>query len=413
MIYQWLNYAVAVLANGRAVKGIPNTDPSFSGNREVGIIRDRSNECFSSPDPVLWEDMGVSDIMMTRVCQKGLMIAFLTHTGLWVGTAMIDLRVVPWDQQAVCEDVTEIDDMAAGNQTVVVRAGNCVGIVSIDGKEATTISRKYEQAFDSYGLCSEFVVAKTRDNKLKLLAKRAQYNSLLAFRRPATFSIEYARPIQEIVCRPSWLLLIMDDGSVYARSMRVDTSLNWSFKRRGPPDRESVIKISHSGDYIIYITERGRCYHTSARDYARSWEVEFVLVPGLDAFIVESAYMLANGKALVVVHDGGKASLLHVVPYIDITWRYIGYRYQRRGESYRLVPLPLFDDESVASITEIGNSIGITTAEGLVYWAKLDELIDMAEPKLIRDQFFDVFPLAVKTSVQRIRSACSSLSEDV
>lgn len=392
MLYQWLNYAVAVLANGRAVKRIPNTDP------------------------VLWEDMGVSDITMTRVCLKGLMIVFLTHTGrLLIGTETTELVSVLWDQQLICKDITEIDDMAIGNQTVVVRAGNCVGIINIDKKGTTMVSRRYGPSFELFGLCSEFVVVKTRDNKLGMLARRAQSGSPLVFMKPSTISVEYTRSIEEIVCMPNWLLLIMDNGSVYARGMQSGTGLSWPFKRRGPPDRnESVIKISHSGDYFIYITERGLCYHTSAKDYTRFWDiVGFVLPPGLDEIIIESAYMLANGKALVAVHDGGKASLLHAIPSIDITWGYRGYSSQRWGKDYRLVPLPLFDDESVTAITEVGNSIGITTVEGLVYWAQLDELINMPEPKLVRDQFFDTNPLAVLTGAQRIRSAGSVLNRPV
>lgn len=395
MIYCWLTYVLAVLADGRAVRGAINQHPNS------------------------WTDTGICDIMMTRVCLKGSMIAILTYTGeLWIGTRA-ELVGISWDRRSICEDMAAIDDMAVGNQTVVIRAGDCIGIVNVGYREVTTAVRIFEgrkcrrpgfrvfdQAYELYGLCSEFIVAKTKDNGIQLLARRASGDSPLVFLEPAAISMESNCIIKDIICRPGLLIALMNDGTAHARSMHANTSLDWSFRQRSSTACDPIIKISNSGRYNTYITDSGHCYHTLCQDYSCIWNSEFKLVPCSDGLLVESVFMLADHNTDVIVHDGGKLSLLH-------------WSYEHRGEPYRdwrwinwRKPMPFFDDKAVVDVVEIANRICITTGDGDVYWIHhLQRLINTDKPEPVRDLFFDANPLVTKAGDQRIRSAGSNLDD--
>lgn len=403
MIHKWATHAVAILADGKVMKGQPkDTDMVWS---ETGI------------------DM--NDVVLMATCPYGSMLAVLLNDGrLLAGrdptTAFINITT---NVEVFIRDTLSIRSMHIMNRILVVQTDCNVCIMMV--YRATSCPRnesllrhnrlnavrwRADTAFPSeidlvtFGDSHGYV--RTIDNKLYLITNQIPTNRNPSYdgrirpygecRRPIEVEFAEAGDIAEIICYGSRAYFIMGDGRVFESSMRAFNNTHDQITQIIFPEGEAVRKITSLTHYMFYLTKEGNCYF-SLNGWPCDKRAYPVQLQHLSRAFAEDVIALNNKPADIIENDVSSAII-----------KYDGGRlcYICNDLVEKVIQLSFFDDKDVVSVIDLPSSICFITREGCVY-----HMYDIESEPVI-DPFFDTNPLATKTNTQRIKSACSNLDAE-
>ena len=263
---------------------------------------------------------------------------------------------------------------------------------------------------------------KTTNNKLFLV--NMLWTSDPLHRSPTEITFHDTENIREIFIIGRCFTLLMQNGSVFVYNNDLDDEE--PFEQLKMPAGETVTKIISSHRLVIYLTDKGNCYHMDT-----CWAHRYVqgpkLLEALQGLVVENVFWLDDNRPIGIVQHDGRLTYFrlgyvvfgegHIPP---CSGQFSSYCDKCSNTVIDMRPLLFFNSKRIVSVVNISPSCTyFVTDEGHAYYtAKIGErhayiITAMIDETTIfkRDPFFDDNPIAVEKGSQHIRSALSRLDD--
>ena len=404
MIIPWHTDVIATLANGSTCK--------WSATELTGQM----------------DTTSIGPIKLAAMCPHKRSVLLLTSDHRFLLGSNVRrgpntyFRKGPEDITALVCEVLEIEEadveklvveIKISKDSLAIRTENKVGTIWLtnDGSERDYYLEAYSftERIDLFDYDYGKGYVRTDDNKMHLVGVDMGYEKGI----PAEICFSNTASIREIVCGNVYTLLLMYDGSVYARGF--DYSPSEPFTPVMFPSNEFITRIVTNGTKIIYITLEGLCYYTDVESKPHPGEAlnqctSPVLLQSLEGRFVTNAFIV--DWEIVIQDDSNRLCLLQFdrpKPRWPDKPRYIIDLHVING-SIQPVDLPYFDDKDIVSVIQASRSIYLTSATGRVYQSNRIKDWDTNEVK-----FFNDNPVAVIADgrATMIPSALSVLDRDV
>lgn len=288
-------------------------------------------------------------------------------------------------------DTANIQSISINGRSLIVWSYSAVGVIHLDSGSVpcSVYLCQLPSEIDIISINEHYFLVKTRDNRLfGIMHTRSSSDRPCVFNERNQVAFHDVENIIEIHTDPSSVLLLMENGQVYACEYSGPFCAERSFMRVQLPEDEAVVKVVNTGTYVIYTTAAGNCY----KQDGRNWLLAPVIVRGLQGY-VENVVAICSDSILVQCNNSSSLKAYRV--------RFFAYVY---GPAVETTPLPALDGLTVTTITYQAMRTCFVTDEGSVFWSY--NILD-AEPIITRDPFFDSNLLAVGGDTARIRSAGS------
>ena len=300
-------------------------------------------------------------------------------------------------------DITDMINKALGHEPetklvdtrhsmLVIAAGPTVLRIHTQGPIGVIVSqRTFESEIDM--ISNSFI--RTCDNVLYPLG--SDVHSL-----PIDF--DHTENIRKIVCETNHTLILLKNGSVYARGYYYSGPDRKPFSLVTFPEDESVLDIISRNRYVFYIMASGRVYHSRlpSNSFHYGQKSRSGLNPEwayfLMGYFVENIFMLHN--CIMFQHDGGKLCVASISYRSDGTS--IDEEYYTGTKPTNLA---FFNDKPVAHVMQYREYIYFTTESGQVYYCLNSQ--NMEESQIKEILFFRNNPIKIESKVCKIGSAGS------
>lgn len=401
MIHRRNYNAVVQLADGRAVTGKP-----------------------SAHSAVTWQDVGIDQCQVRTRMFVDILAAQMDNgrvlVSIEIGQPLVDITSVI--DELLGNDAKSTRGIYFSGDTVIVVAGRQIGGINVDrdGRATVCTHITFESDIDLIGLdyhCGHAVV-RTINDQLYIINRLYPIiglnDAVVGLMREIV--LDNTRNISKMLSRGGHFFILMYDGRVYTCSCYTDKDNTNPFKQLIFPENESVSKIIDSEYRVIYLTDKGNCYHT-ALSRMPCYNRRPAVLRGLPNMVIENVFWIGDHLPIgIIQHDGQKLTRFtlscranapegHIPPCKSHS---LYYKCDCFDTAVRIRPLTFFDDKQIASLVRIREGCTcFVTDEGRMY--SVDNIDD--EPIIRRDTFFDANPIAIKRGGQCIPSTGSMLMQ--
>lgn len=429
MIKSWASNVIAQLADGRTVRWkdgrLIKPIDALQGNNALTTLPNGLTVRHGGTKPI----SNTESVIAIKTCPRRKIVLMLTHDhhilleseasrGLVDITSLVHMLLnVP---KADAE--YSIKELRVAGETAVARSEHRICAIIITGYAASngklvadTHTYSLQSPITKFGCCYGRGYVVTEDNKLSMIGNDVYYEDNTMRNSPhisSPIEIDFANVagIREIICGYVFGLLLMNDGSVYARGLgpRTGEVCNKPFSQVLFPYSDSITKIVTDGTKIIYITLEGTCYYTDirVRPYPGASD-SLCLHPSplqsLYGRFVTGAFILDH--FIVFQYDTDKLCLMYLYTQAYPVESQLAFSYQTGAMSP--IDIPFYDDKGIVSIVQADGFVYFTTSEGYVYQTESGFI--HCDHSMVRVPFFDENPVAVSDAASTIPSALSVL----
>ena len=367
-----------------------------------------------------WSETKLAGDCAVRVC-TGSNIGYciekiavlLDDSKILIGYSPISSRledITPTVRDLFGADAANIQGISVKERSVIVWSYSAVGVfhLGLNSVYESVYYRQFPAEIDLISINEYYCLIKTRDNCLFEITHVAMLDASQPIEKkegsmPSRMCVFNDRPeltfhdvksITKIHTSASWVLLLMENGSVYGREYNGPFFTDKLFTQVQIPEYETVTKIVNAYTHVIYITAAGNCYSQDTYGMSDLSSVP-VLVKELQGH-VEDATAICSGSILAQCSNSSSLKT------------YCVRFYTLGGSAVRSLHLPTLDGMTVNAITHQAMRTCFVTDEDSVFWSY--NILD-AEPIITRDPFFDSNLLATGSNAARIRSAGSVLDD--
>lgn len=203
----------------------------------------------------------------------------------------------------------------------------------------------------------------------------------------ALFAVELEQiaTVSKIVCGPTYTLIIMDSGKVWACGLYHGNGplhgnyqfTEETFNQVELPAGEQVIDIVIGSAFVFYITASGLCYYTRpcmVQRFNHPYCEEKCLNPKSLDFLsdfVENVFVLDG--AIVFQYGNSQLCLVHL-DHDELNGKIIDHQYFTK--EIEPIELTFFNNTTVTQVKQLGPHIYFVTDTGLVFYLEYSRNMD-------------------------------------